>query len=233
MMKAFLSSTFFLRRTLIVAPRALAARCLSTASKKSDALLLRMPDAAYDHGGHLKSDQLEFLDQQVEETVLLLEDNIKALEKTHSIKREYLEKKNHDSIPPLMDLAAKQKKDMTENLARLKDLLQDVRVAKSIGCAVDAPDGESDGHFEEELQEVDHIIGETGLQRDVSHHPMKEFAVDGPDGEADGDKQHQMNDASHQIDEMCVTEDKAQVEAKHKMESLIKQNRARDPEHDW
>ena len=231
-MSPFSPSLVFFRRTSNLASRALVARSLSTVSKKSDSLSFRMPHKAYDHGGHLKTDQLEFLDQQVQEAVLLVEDNLNALKNTHSIKREHLEKNNHDAIPPLMELAAQQKQDMTENLARLKALLQDVHFSKSVTYAVDAPDGESDGRFEEEMQEVHHIIAEPGnKKRDVSN--MKEFAVDSPDGEADRDKQDQMMDASHQIDEMSVTENKAQVEAKHQMETRIKHDRARDPEHDW
>ena len=57
-------------------------------------------------------------------------------------------------IDALMNLHKTHEKEMAEELKAMK---MEIQAAKS-NYAVDAPDGECDGHLEEEFEEVQHIL---------------------------------------------------------------------------
>ena len=59
-----------------------------------------------------------------------------------------------DEIEALFDLAGRQKREMEEQLEEMKKAI----AAMKSNFAVDAPDGFSDGHIEEELEVVNDII---------------------------------------------------------------------------
>ena len=67
-------------------------------------------------------------------------------------------------IDALMDLAATHKRELQEQLQELQSAVQ----AAKTNYAVDAPDGECDGHLEDEMEEVNHIIDEEAA---AAHHP--------------------------------------------------------------
>lgn len=64
-------------------------------------------------------------------------------------------------IEDLMDLQATHKREMKE---QLEELRRAVEAAKT-NYAVDAPDGECDGHLEDEMEEVNHIIEEAAHKK--------------------------------------------------------------------
>jgi len=227
-MKAFLPTTLspLLRRVPSTFARASVARGLSTAPKKKEEPL---PKSAYAEG-HLRTDQLEYLDREIEQAVLLIENNMLDLKATYQEKRKHLENQNHDAMHPLLDRAAQQKEEISSNLEQLKTLLKQSRKAQTANFAVDAPDGEADGHLEEEMQEVEHILDDHCKPHYLK---FKEYAVDAPDGESDDIQQVQTKDVLDQISEMGATENKESIVRQHATEDQVKKERARDPEHDW
>ena len=109
--------------------------------------------------------------------------------------------------------------------------------------AVDAPDGETDGHINEEMEEITHIIDDAAVLEDTDavkrEHQMAEelnkkiFAVDAPDGETDGHINEEMEEITHIIDDAAVLEDKQAIIRKHALETAVRKEHAKDPEHDW
>jgi hypothetical protein len=92
--------------------------------------------------------------------------------------------------------------ELESDLVEVKGMLRDATRT----FAVDAPDGETDGHIQEELDEVKRIIDDAapkhlaevkGMLRDAT----RTFAVDAPDGEADGHIQEELDEVKHIIDD--------------------------------
>lgn len=103
----------------------------------------------------------EFLDQ-MEEKTSKMEASVQALGETNA-KREQLHAMSQsvkwmdpEEMEFLFHLAAKKKQELQEHLT---DLQRSLAAAKS-NFAVDAPDGESDGHIEEEIDTVKQILAE-------------------------------------------------------------------------
>ncbi|CAB9507372.1 expressed unknown protein [Seminavis robusta] len=113
-----------------------------------------------------------------------------------------------------------------------------------VPMAVDATDGETDGHVQDELREIQVLLEEVAVSKEEIkerlaklHVQMEEaqkiFAVDSPDGEVDGHIEEEMEEIKHIIDDAAEHEDKDKIEYQHKMEDAVRKDRARDPEHDW
>lgn len=122
---------------------------------------------------------------------------------------------------------------------------QKVRALRAMmPMAVDAPDGDSDGHMAEEMKEIQAIFDDVAAHKDeinarlaklhaLMEENQKTFAVEAPDGEVDGHIMEEMEEINHIIDDAAKLEDKEQIEYQHKMEDAVAKERVRDPEHDW
>ena len=109
-----------------------------------------------------RMDRRKFLDE-MEEKASQMEDLMQDLGETHSKKREQLQEikqtikwMDPEEMEILFDLAARQKQELRDQLTEIQRSL----VAAKSNFAVDAPDGESDGHLEEEMDAVQHILEE-------------------------------------------------------------------------
>lgn len=123
-----------------------------------------------------------------------------------------------------------QQQAIEKELANLRQMMEDAKRT----FAVDAPDGETDWHMKEEMDEITHIIDDQALLEDaeaVEKQHQKEaaeqreaakiFAVDAPDGDVD-DAIHvkeELEEINHIIDDQAVLEDAAAVEKQHRMEA--------------
>ena len=119
-----------------------------------------------------------------------------------------------------------------------------VQELRDMVTAVDAPDGETDGHLAEEMKEVQAIFDDVAAHKEEINarlaklnaaikENLKTYAVEAPDGEVDGHILEEMEEINHIIDDAAKLEDKDQIEYQHKMEEGVRKDRARDPEHDW
>ena len=125
------------------------------------------------------------------------------------------------------------------------DSVQELKAAmRRRPMAVDAPDGESDGHLAEEMQEIQSILDDVAAHKEEIKARLQKvaaavkeaqriYAVDSPDGETDGHIAEELEEIKHIIDDAAVHEDKKKIEYSHKMEDAVRKERARDPEHDW
>lgn len=125
-----------------------------------------------------------------------------------------------------------------DKIAELRALI------KSAPIAVDAPDGETDGHLRDELMEIQAIFDDVAAHKEEINARLeklqaamadaeKTYAVDSPDGEVDGHLQEEMEEIEHIIKDAAAHEDGAKIERQHKMEAAVRKEQARDPEHDW
>jgi outer membrane protein assembly factor BamB len=112
--------------------------------------------------------------------------------------------------------------------------------------AVDAPDGETDWHLQEEKLEINHIIEATAnfedpavlkkkhmMEENMAAAAAKTFAVDAPDGDSDGHLQEELYEIKHIIDEASKVEDAEEIKLRHQAEQKVRQFHSRDAEHDW
>jgi hypothetical protein len=190
-----------------------------------------------------KKDQLlagyrEYLDKMMGKTSKI-ESSMQALRETSlAQKKQYatgttIKWMDASEIDKLFDESVKHKQDISTELSELKSFLQDAHQdARFYG--VDAPDGESDWHVQEEMQEINHIIDDAAVLEDkdevMRRHKMEAetasiFAVDAPDGESDGyvnkHLEEEMQEIKNIIDFAAVTEDKDAVMQRHKMKEGI------------
>jgi septation ring formation regulator EzrA len=109
------------------------------------------------------------IEEELDEVKYIIDHTRKIQETLGELKKTYTKKQeailqtqtvkwmDPDEIEALFDIAGRQKKEMEEQLKALKKSIQ----AMKTNYAVDAPDGETDGHIEEELEEVKYIIDHT------------------------------------------------------------------------
>lgn len=104
----------------------------------------------------------KFLDQ-IEEKASQMEDLMQDLGETHSTKQEPIQEMKQtvkwmdpEEMEFLFDLAARQKRELRDQLTEIQCSL----AAAKTNFAVDAPDGESDGRMEEEMDAVQQILEE-------------------------------------------------------------------------
>jgi hypothetical protein len=112
--------------------------------------------------------------------------------------------------------------------------------------AVDAPDGTPDDAVKRNLKEVEQIIEYAATHENVDminkQHALVEaeraadrkiFAVDAPDGSADYQLKEGFKEVDQIIDFAATHEDVKNINYRHGMEQAVREERARDPEHDW
>ena len=135
---------------------------------------------------------------------------------------------------------------LEENLHMVdEDKVAELRaLMKSAPIAVDAPDGETDGHLREEMLEIQAIFEDVAPHKEQINARLsklqaliaeaeKTYAVDAPDGEVDGHLQEEMEEINHIIVDAAAHEDSAKIDRKHKNEKAVRKEQARDAEHDW
>jgi hypothetical protein len=156
------SLTFLARRIVLAAktsPRSASFfKCMSSSNEK-----LPLPPEEY-VDGHLKTDQLEFLDDMIAKTVEI-EETMEALKETYGKKKHaytnvgFMESAEIDR---LFETAASQKEDLSEKISLLKEVMQEAKRT----FAVDAPDGLPDARIKEEMAEINHIIQDAAEHED-------------------------------------------------------------------
>jgi hypothetical protein len=112
--------------------------------------------------------------------------------------------------------------------------------------AIDAPDGTADDAVKRNLKEVEQIIEYAAAHEDIDmitkQHELqaaeqaansKIFAVDGPDGSADYQLKEGLKEVDQIIDFAATHEDVKMINYRHEIEQAVREERARDPEHDW
>ena len=163
------------RRSLLVAktsPRSTTFfKCMSSSSEK-----LPLPPEEYVNG-HLKTDQLEFLDDMIAKTVEI-EETMEALKDTYGKKKHAYTNvgwMESSEIDRLFETAATQKEDLSQKIASLKAMMKQAKGT----FAVDAPDGLPDARIKEEMAEINNII------QDAAEHEDKDKI----------EYQHKMDDA--------------------------------------
>lgn len=117
-----------------------------------------VPPEDYYHG-HLMADQLEYLDDMIEKFTEL-EASINYFNETHDSAAKQVKWMDGKDIDTYFEPASKKKAEMALQVAELKRLMLDAKKT----FAVDAPDGESDGHVLEEIMEVSQIIDDAGAK---------------------------------------------------------------------
>jgi hypothetical protein len=147
--------SLFTRRLNLVASRTSLGstffRGLSTQSSKN-----KKPEHPEEPHGPLMAGYVEFLDEMIEKASRM-EGSMSALRDTYAKKKVLsasVKWMDPVEIEALFDTAGRQKAEIEATLAELKIMMQAAK--KSYG--VDAPDGEPDGHIQEEMIEVEHII---------------------------------------------------------------------------
>jgi len=155
----------------------------------------------------------DVLDDMLEKTTKL-ESSMQELKETYAKKQQLSQTvkwMDPDEIEGLFDVAGRQKQEMEAQLAEMKSMVE----AAKTNYAVDAPDGESDGHLEEELEQVNHIIEEASHAIDPTKVTAEQvaqakniikaaaanYAVDAPDGESDGRIEEELEEIKRIIDE--------------------------------
>lgn len=101
--------------------------------------------------------------------------------------------------------------------------------------AVDSPDGIPDDLIQAEMQGVRETINykRSPMEAAADTEARKTFAVDSPDGTSDDLIKEDMHGVEEIIDYAAEHEDVEKVKKEHVYEDAVKQDRARDPEHDW
>jgi hypothetical protein len=173
----------------------------------------------------------EYLDKMMNKTSKM-ESSMQALQDTYAQKKRHvygstIKWMDASDIDRLFDESSKHKQDISTELSELKSILQDARQDARYFYGVDAPDGESDWHVHEEMQEINHIIEDAAVLEDkdevMRRHEMKAeaariFAVDAPDGDPDGHVQEEVHEVQHIIDNTTVLKGKTPaINRKHKM----------------
>lgn len=198
----------FARQAAITASRsvapALAARFATQLRPMSAAFKERVPPEDY-YDGHLLADQLEYVDDLIEKTIAI-EKSVSELKENHVRFQTGVKWMEAQEIDELLDASSQKKENISLQLAELRKLMVDAKKT----FAVDAPDGDSDGHLKEEMLEVKQIIEETARveNSDDFRDAQKTFAVDAPDGDSDGHVKEELAEVRHIIDDAAVLEDK-------------------------
>lgn len=125
----------------------------STQGKKRKGSSSPHPPEAH---GPLMAGYLEFLDEILAKTEKMTA-SMGALHKTYSEKKTLaatVKWMDPQDIEDLFDTAGRQKKEIEETLAELKVMME----AAKKNYAVDAPDGEPDGHLQEDIEQAELII---------------------------------------------------------------------------
>jgi len=110
--------------------------------------------------------------------------------------------------------------------------------------AIDAPDGESDGHLKGELAEAKAIFDDMAAHKEEIRERLaaikelvedakKIYAVDSPDGDSDAHMADEMAEVDNIINFAAEHEDKKKIEKEHKLQQDVRKFHAKDPEHDW
>jgi hypothetical protein len=241
----------------------------------------KVPKEDY-YDGHLLVDHLEYIDDMIGK-VMELNESLTELKQTkedavlaaRTTGVRWIDSADIDR------LFEKTKTTKAELAAQHEQLIVMMADAKKY-YAVDGPDGDSDGHVKEELEEVNHIIADTAaMDRDTARQlaeMQKTYAVDSPEGDPDAlvneeiqvinsivaDTAAMDHDTARQLAEMqktyavdspegdpdalvneeiqvihsivadvAASEDAAKIKYRHKMEGAVRNDRVKDPEHDW
>jgi hypothetical protein len=197
------------------------------------------PEDYYD--GHLLANQLEYLNDLIDHTDMLGR-HLDDLQAKH---RSLLLNTNRtDHISTIKWMEAEEVDALFEPARRAHSTLSQHLMGQKaeldkLCYAVDAPDGESDGHVQEEMAEIRHILDDAALfenadeilrEREIN---ARVFAVDAPDGNPDGRDQEELVEVRHIIDDASTGEDASSIRYQHAAQDQIRKDRARDPEHDW
>ena len=130
---------------------------------------------------------------------------------------------------------------------------QSYRVARMFSTApqssyaVEAPDGTPDDLIQEEMHEVEELIDFEAAHpefRDaiIKQHEMDEkmdaearkiFAIEAPDGTSDDLLNEEIHEAEELLEINSLTEDAEKIDMRHQVETEVRKEQARDPEHDW
>jgi hypothetical protein len=139
--------------------------------------------------------------------------------------------------------------EVKDNIAEVNRLIQaaanhedtaEILAAQRI-VAVDGPDGNPDGSTGEDLREIDRLIDHAATHEDarsieVGHQmgaDQSAFAVDAPDGLPDGSTREDLYVTEQFVADAAKMEDANTIKLQHKMEDAVRNDRARDAEHDW
>jgi hypothetical protein len=161
----------------------------------------KIPENDYYHG-HLLYDQLEYVNDVIEKTIMEMEDSVETLEDLHGKKLSLFSTiRSNDSteIENLFEESAEVKATMKRQLSAMKQLLKNKRINSS-SFAVDAPNGVSDDFMQREIKEVQHILFDTptievkaaALQEQIRQN-RNVNGVDAPDGTCDAMTQDELN----------------------------------------
>ena len=135
-------------RVMIVA-RSTLVRAMTTRSSEINDKVPTKPNPE----GPVLGGYQEFLDDMITKTERM-EAHMEELTARTSTYGTTIKWMDPADIDALMDLAATHKREMQEQLQAMKENLE----AAKTNFAVDGPDGECDGHLEEEFEEVKHIV---------------------------------------------------------------------------
>lgn len=132
------------------------------------------PDDYYD--GHLIGDNLEYLEELIEKTKVLLqkmeelrERKIQAVEMAKLSEFDGFNSKwvASKEIDRLLEETVAQKAHITGQFEEFKAAMLDCK--RTVSYAVDAPDGVNDGEVEDMLEDINHIIEDAAVLEDVEH----------------------------------------------------------------
>jgi hypothetical protein len=162
---------------------------------------MKIPENDY-YRGHLLCDQLEYVNDAVEKSISEVEQSIDKLEGLYAKKKSMFTTigwTDTAEMDALFSESAQVKANMKRQLSEMKQLLKDCKNVQS-SFAVDAPDGTSDGFYNEEMQEVQHILDDTptvqekaaALQALIVQSRSSIAGVDAPDGTSDDMTQEEL-----------------------------------------
>jgi hypothetical protein len=173
------------------------------------------PEDYYD--GHLVANQLEYLNDMIEHTDSLVR-HLEDLQDKHRNLLLASSMSNHPGISTIKWMEASEVDALFEPARRAHSTrgqhLRDTRSELQRRVyAVDAPDGEPDGHVKEEMAEIRHILEDAARFEDAGEilrdreRSARVFAVDGPDGVPDGRAKEEMAEIERIIDGASALED--------------------------
>jgi hypothetical protein len=111
-------------------------------------------DDVYYYHGHLMADHLEYLEDMIEKS-LQIHESVRIVKESKVAAMESNKRLRAQDVDRLIAHARRQVHDMASQLERLEQVMER---NKQILFAVDAPDGESDWHVIEELENVKYLI---------------------------------------------------------------------------
>jgi hypothetical protein len=196
----------------------------------------KVPNEDY-YDGHLLVDHLEYIDDMIGKTMELKE-SLTELKQTKedAILAARTTGVRWTDATDIDRLFEKTKKTKAELAAQHEQLIAMMADAKKY-YAVDGPDGDSDGHIKEELEEVNHIIADTAaMDRDTARQladMQKIYAVDSPEGDPDAIVNEEAQVINSILADAAASEEATKIKHRHKMESAVRNDRAKNPEHDW